>query len=266
VTRTLAFLVVLALAPPARADDHKVIVLPLDGNADPALRTKLNASVGKLAHQIDGAVTIGDTTFAETAAAVGCDAAAPSCADTVMTTLAVDEIVYGTATTTNGQTIVVVKRATKGAPPKEAQATVAADAPDQVETGVGSLFPAKEQPLQTTAPPKDVAWSRDKKIGIAAVAGGGALFLIGLFLWNSASDYQSEIDNHPTDTPQDFRELTSLESSAAWRAGIGNFAVLFGLAGAGVGAYYLYRDHQASVTVTPTPVEHGAGVTLGGRW
>jgi hypothetical protein len=123
----------------AAADPHRVIVLPLDGNADPAVRTKLSASLEKLAHQIDGTVTTGDTTFAETAAAVGCDATAPGCADTVMTTLSVDEIVYGTATTTNGQTTVVVRRATKGSSPKEA--TVASDAPDQLETGTGTLFP-----------------------------------------------------------------------------------------------------------------------------
>ena len=252
----------------AAADPHRVIVLPLDGNADAAVRTKLSASVEKLAHHIDGTVTTGDTTFAETAAAVGCDATAPGCADTVMTTLSVDEIVYGTATTTNGQTTVVVRRASKGSAPQEA--TVATDAPEQLETGVGTLFPgAKEQPPPptTTAPPPDQPWSTDKKIGVLGTAGGGALLLVGLLLWNSASDLQAQIDHHPTDSPGDFKDLTSLESSASTRAGIGNFAVLLGVAGVGVGAYFLYRDYRAgSVTVTPAPVDHGAGVTIGGRW
>jgi hypothetical protein len=251
----------------ADADPHRVIVLPLDGNADPAVRTKLSASLDKLAHQIDGTVTTGDTTFAETAAAVGCDATAPGCADTVMTTLSVDEIVYGTATTTNGHTTVVVRRATKGSAPQET--TVATEAPDQLETGAGTLFPGKEQPppAPLTAPPPDQPWSTDKKIGILGTAGGGALLIVGLLLWNSASDLQSQIDHHPTDSPADFKDLTSLESSASTRAGIGNFAVLLGVAGVGVGAYFLYRDYRAgSVTVTPTPVDHGAGVTIGGRW
>jgi len=105
---------------------------------------------------LTGTVTTGDTTFAETAAAVGCNATAPGCADTVMTTLSVDEIVYGTATTTNGQTTVVVRRATKGSAPQEA--TIASDAPDQLETGAGTLFPGggREQPPPApllTAPP-----------------------------------------------------------------------------------------------------------------
>jgi hypothetical protein len=271
--RTLACLLV-AIAPSAfpavaAADPHRVIVLPLDGNADPAVRTKLSASVDKLAHKIDGTVTTGDTTFAETAAAVGCDASAPACADTVMTTLSVDEIVYGTATTTNGQTTVVVRRATKGSPPQEA--TVTTDAPDQLETGVGSLFPVKEEPRPTppttTPPPPDQPWSNDKKIGVASIAAASAVVLIGVLLWNSASDLQTQIDHHPTDSAADFQDLTDLESSASTRAGIGNFAMLFGVAGLGVGAYFLYRDYRAaSVTVTPTPVDHGAGVTIGVRW
>jgi hypothetical protein len=267
--RILACLLVAIGPVVAAADPHRVIVLPLDGNADPAVRTKLSASLEKLAHQIDGTVTTGDTTFAETAAAVGCDATAPGCADTVMTTLSVDEIVYGTATTTNGQTTVVVHRATKGSTPKEA--TVATDAPDQLETGAGTLFPAgREQPPPApllTAPPPDRPWSTDKKIGIIGTAGGGALLIVGLLLWNSASDLQTQIDHHPTDSAADFNDLTSLESSASTRAGIGNFAVLLGVAGVGVGAYFLYRDYRAgSVTVTPAPVDHGAGVTIGGRW
>lgn len=253
----------------AAADPHRVIVLPLDGNADPAVRTKLSASVDKLAHHIDGTVTTGDTTFAETAAAVGCDASAPACADTVMTTLSVDEIVYGTATTTNGQTTVVVRRATRGSPPQEA--SVATDAPEQLETGVGTLFPGAEQPAPPVPtkppPPADRPWSTDRKIGLAATAGGGVLVLLGLVLWNSASDLQSQIDHHATDTPADFADLTSLESSASTRAGVGNFAVLLGVAGLGVGGYFLYRDYRAGqVTVAPVPVDHGAGVTIGGRW
>lgn len=267
--RTLACLLVAIAPAVAAADPHHVIVLPLDGNADPAVRTKLSASLDKLARQIDGTVTTGDTTFAETAAAVGCDASVPACADTVMTTLSVDEIVYGTATTTNGQTTVVVHRATKGSPPKDA--TVTTDAPEQLETGVATLFPnTREQPPPaptTTAPPPDQPWSTDKKIGVLATAGGGALLLVGLLLWNSASDLQSQIDHHPTDSPADFHDLTSLESSASTRAGVGNFAVLLGIAGVGVGAYFLYREYRAgSVTVTPAPVDHGAGVTIGGRW
>jgi len=59
--------------------------------------------VQKLARKTAGNVANGDTTFAETAAAVGCDPAAADCAETVRTTLGVDELVWGTATWTNAR-------------------------------------------------------------------------------------------------------------------------------------------------------------------
>ena len=62
-------------------------------------------------------VTVGDTTFNETAAAVGCSPDAPECAEQVRTTLAVDELVYGTADTADGSTTIVVKRVSAGNPP-----------------------------------------------------------------------------------------------------------------------------------------------------
>src|SRR5436189_2546563 len=90
--------VVLALVATAEAGPRKVVVLPIDGNAPAAQRTKLDATLAKLARKT-GDVTIGDVTFNETAAAVGCTPDAPGCAANVLTTLGVDEIVYGTATT-----------------------------------------------------------------------------------------------------------------------------------------------------------------------
>src|SRR5258706_13023263 len=77
----LAITVVATWTATSLAGARKVIVLTLDGDADPALRTRLQQSVVKAARANGDGVTIGNTTFAETAAAAGCDPATPACAD-----------------------------------------------------------------------------------------------------------------------------------------------------------------------------------------
>jgi hypothetical protein len=260
----------------AHADDraHRVIVLPVDGTADPALRAKLTQEMQKLARRIAATVNDGDTTFAETATAIGCDPQTPACADSVLQTLAVDEIVYGTASATDAGTKLVVRRVTKDAPAREASTTIApADSPDRVEPRIAPLFPGgpKEEPVPIAGhppPPIDETEGviNDRNIGIAAIAGGGAAFVIGLALWANESGVQSDIDKHPANTPSDFRDLKSLEDKADTYATWGNLMVITGLALGGVGAYFLWRDHHGHVVITPTATDHGAALVIGGRW
>ena len=291
-SRALVVLVLLlTMAAQAIAGPHKVIVLPIDGDADLAIRTKLTASIQKLARVIDGQVRPGGTSFAETAAAVGCDPLTPECAETVRTTLGVDELVYGTATVQQGQVTVVVRRKVKDAPPRELGATLGIqDSPDRVEpalfplfSGNGPIEPVKNpnvpdgklpdgklpdgqlpdgtrpdgsQPLPMPPPPS-------RGFAIAATAGGGLLVLVGLALWSSKSSLQDDIDNHPTDTVSDFRALRELEDKAGSRALTGNVLVFGGLALGGVGTWLLLRDRKPRrMTVTPTPVEGGATLTF----
>jgi len=132
---------IVAIGAIATAGPHKILVLPVDGDAEPAVRTKLGATLQKLARGLDGQVSVGNTTFAETAAAVGCDPSAPACADSVMAMLSVDEIVWGTATTEGGQTTLVVHRAAKGASPRDATATIATqDGPAKTEAAIQPVF------------------------------------------------------------------------------------------------------------------------------
>ncbi|HMG56230.1 MAG TPA: hypothetical protein VK601_22175, partial [Kofleriaceae bacterium] len=93
-------LAITALTAPAAAAVHKVLVLPVDGALDPATRGKLTAELARLARGLDGQVATGSATFADTALAVGCEPRAASCADEVMATLGVDELVWATATRT----------------------------------------------------------------------------------------------------------------------------------------------------------------------
>jgi hypothetical protein len=277
---------VVALAATAVAAPHKVLVLPLDGNADAATKTKLDAIVQSFAKSIPGTVSNGDTTLAETASAVGCDPHKTACIDSVLSTLAVDEIVWGTATTENGQTTVVVRRATKGTPALSQTAIVAADQPEAAETQIGPLFGVIGAPPpagsdlgsaagsagSAVAPPPPPTppepWSRDKKLGVGLAIGGGALVLVGAALWASESSVQSDIDSAPDMTPSDIQHLKDLESKASGYAWGGNVAMVLGLAAGGYGAYLLWKDHKEHAIVTPAPPPSGTGMTfvLRGRW
>ena len=274
---------------PVLAAPRRVLVLPIDGNADAATRQKLTTSVQRLARVIDGTVQPGDTTFAETAAAVGCDPKVPSCADDVRTTLGVDELVYGTANAEQGKVTIIVRRKAKDVALREVTTTmVATDSADKVEPALLPLFsatgtttttvtepvepitPPVTDPSQPTTDPSQPTTDRqrepmstDKKYAIAAITGGGLLFVFGLASWASASSVNDQIENHDTDDFDDFQELEELESRAKTRAWAGNLLVLAGLALGGYGGYLLWRDHKSKLTVAPTPVDGGgAALTL----
>jgi hypothetical protein len=275
----VALLVTIAFATAATAAPRKVLVLPLDGTADAAITRQLTATVQKLARVIDGQVKPGDSTFTDAAAAVGCDPKTPACVETVRTTLGVDELVYGTASQDAGTITVVVRRKAKDQPPRELVVTLAAtDSPDRIEATVLPLFtgsapapevvapapqlPAPEPARPEVAPAPARSPSRARVLGIASVAGGGAMLLVGFALWQSKAGLQDDIDGHPTATRDDFRDLQRLEDQAQSRALFGNLMVASGLALGGLGAWLLWRDHQARVRIAPVPLEGGAGVTV----
>ncbi len=276
----LGVLLALALEATAIAAPRRVLVLPLDGNAESATRARLNATVQKLAKATpDTVVTIGDATFEETAAAVGCLVTAPSCPVSVRTTLGVDELVYGTVTTDpSGQTTLVIRRSSAtNNPPRETTTMLsAADPPDRAEREIAPLFgvtPGVAEPVEPIAPvePVDTGPPVDhtkRNIGIACATGGGVMFLIGLALLASYSGTQDEIDDAPTRSVAELRHLQELEDKAQRYALIGDLMVLGGLALGGYGGWVIYKDRQErrSVVVTPVATPTGPAVMIGGTW
>ena len=282
--RVVGIWVILVLATTwAEAAPRRVLVLPLDGNAEPALRAKLNLAVQKLARKTPGNVAKGDTTFAETAAAVGCDPAAADCAETVRTTLGVDELVWGTATWTNGQTNLVVYRSVATAPTRSGAVLLGPqDGADKADAGLAPLFgdggtivtpnptdPIVTDPVPDPGPqPQPPQYSNRKRTkGIILTAGGGLVVVIGLALWSNKSSVQQDIDDAPTNDAADFARLEELESRAFTYAMVGNVMVLGGLAVGGYGGWILYQDRkERHVAVTPQLTPTSAGVTVGGTW
>ena len=269
-----AVIILVALVANAMAGPERVLVLPLDGNADPATRAKLNLSVHKLATEsaAGAVVTMGDATFDEAAAAVGCNAGAPKCAISVRTTLGVDELVYGTVTTDPaGQTTIVIRRSSVTSnPPRERSATLSPGA-ESAEAELAPLFgvaePVAEPALLPPPPPPPPRDTSRRNIGIACASGGGVFIIIGLALWASESSKQDEIDNAPTQTLSELRHLQDLEDKAQTYAIVGDLVLLGGLALGGIGGWMLYKDHQErSVVVTPAATPTGPAVVLRGTW
>jgi hypothetical protein len=264
----------IAVAGPGR----KVLVLPIDGDADPALRKQLGAVTVELA-RAGGEVSTGDTTFTETAAAIGCDPRAPACAETVRASLDVDELVYGSAVIERGQTTAVISRIARSEPRRDQTVAIAAGAKgDSAEPALRPLFGAPTAGSGSDGPEPPVAVgsgaspgdsffaTRERKLGFGFAGGGTLVVLIGLALWSSESSLQAQIDSAPTNSPSDIGALRVLEDRANHYAWEGNVAVVLGLAAVGVGAYFLLEDHRLRATVTPADHGTGAAVVLGGRW
>ena len=155
--RVLSSLLVLALVAPVAADPRTVQVLKTQGKIDAATRAKIDAAI--LDHaKTDASASAGDITFAEAAAALGCKPEATACRDEVREMLAVDEVVYATATKKPGGIDVTVYRITKGGTAREMQTTVASGQPVDKLDGVAPLFGAAQPaPAPPPAPPPDPA-------------------------------------------------------------------------------------------------------------
>jgi hypothetical protein len=259
--RWLAVAIVAAAAPVAAAP-ATVIVLPLDGDAPADARASLAGDLASAA-QHDGTVTSGTTTYRETAAAVGCNPDDAACATTVLATLGVDEVVYGTATATNGTIHVSVSRVTL-AHRDDRTFDVAPGAP--AGSALAPMFgePAAPLPTAPASPPSDSGGSSDRTLGIAFASGGGVALLVGLILWASEHDVQNQIDAAPDSSLAEVQALVALEQHASNEAWAGNIMVVLGVAAGGVGGYFLWRDHKAHATVAPT--DHGVALVLEGKW
>jgi hypothetical protein len=254
---------VLAIAAPALAAPARVVVLPLDGDAPSALRQSLASDLATAARD-DGDVTVGTTTFRESAAAIGCDPDDDACATTVVATLGVDEIVYGAATADGATTHVRIARVTR-----DQRAARAFDVPGDTSAELRALFggnaPTPPPPVVAPARPGGSFFdTRDRTVGFALAAGGGIAIVIGIALWASENSLQSQIDNAPNATLIDVQALVALESRASNDAWAGNVLFVLGLAAGGVGGYLLWRDHRARTTVAPT--DHGVALVVEGQW
>jgi len=145
--RGLAVGLLLAMTHLAAAEPSKLLVLQSEGRVEAKTRAKIDAAIVKLAKTGPDQVSLGEITYSDAAALVGCKPEEASCQTEVIGTLAVDEIVITTITAKPGGFEVAVRRVGKGAP-REASALVTADKTDKLDL-IAPLFVAK---TTTTTP------------------------------------------------------------------------------------------------------------------
>ena len=293
---------VLALVGVATASPSKLLVLQSEGRAEAKTRTKVDAAIVKLARAGTDQISVGEITYNDAAALVGCKSEDASCKDEVIASLAVDEIVITTVTPKPGGLEIAVRRVGKGAP-REATATVAADAVDQLDA-IAPLFSATApitsapitEPVTPVAPKPDLKPEikitkpapeparplehpagnvdedharRRNRLRIAGMAGGGGMLVLGLILWSGASGAQSDASNMKVNSRADLEALRALEAKGDRDARWGNVFVLGGLALGGVSTYFFIKARRANhasrtARVVPVVLDHGAGISFGG--
>jgi hypothetical protein len=154
-TKTFTAILLAAATTTATADPRHVLVLRAEGSADAATRSKVDAQVGKLAKTLDGNVEIGEITFTDAAAAVGCSGSEAQCRDEVLGMMGVDELVSTSVSAMpSGDVRILVHRIPKGAATKDAQTTVPAGGSldTKIATDVGPMFGVKPKPGVTAGP------------------------------------------------------------------------------------------------------------------
>ncbi|MEO8846356.1 MAG: hypothetical protein ABI591_33345 [Kofleriaceae bacterium] len=154
-TKTLTAILLAAATTTATADPRHVLVLRAEGSADAATRSKVDAQVDKLAKTLEGNVELGEITFADAAAAVGCSGSEAQCRDDVLGMMGVDELISTSVSAMpSGDVRILVHRIPKGASTKDAQTTVpvggSLDA--KMATDVGPMFGVKPKPGLATTP------------------------------------------------------------------------------------------------------------------
>lgn len=140
----------------AYAAPRHVLVLRAEGNADAATRGNVDGQIAKLAKQLDGNIELGEITFTDAAAAVGCSGSEAQCRDEVLGMMGVDELISTSVTAMpSGDVRILVHRIPKGAATRDAQTTVpAGQALDaKLASEVGPIFGVKAKPGATTPPP-----------------------------------------------------------------------------------------------------------------
>ena len=151
-TGMLATLLMFTATTIASADPRHVLVLRSEGNVDAGTRAKVDAEVGRLAKTLDGNVELGEISFSDAAAAVGCSGSEAQCRDEVLGMMGVDEVIATNVTALpSGELRVIVHRIPKGQPTKDAQSTVPSGQPldAKLAADVGPIFGAKAKPTPT---------------------------------------------------------------------------------------------------------------------
>ncbi len=266
------------------AHASRVMVMTFSGPQGAKVQSSVSASLIGAGYE----VTPGDTSFEDAAAILGCDANSEACIEQILTTLSVDELVYGSSAK-NGDVVIV--RAARGKPRRQTRTRVASG-----QSMDAALVPAMRELYGETSPPPppappppppdeievatrtnpsslergDIIEYPHRKWAIVTWSAAGAAAVTGLFFWVRASSLQDDIDSAPDETGDEIDALTELESRAETASTMGNLMMVAAAGLAGAGTYLWMKDHRvrkaSRPSIQPTLFPGGAGilVTIGG--
>lgn len=251
--------------------DADVVVLSFQGHDAAKVRGAVSAALESSGHT----VTPGDTSYDDAAVLIGCDPKSDACAEEVLSTLSIDEAVFGSSTR-GGE--ITVSRIERGKPRRQAKVKLeqGQSLSAAVTPAVRQLYDepkAKPAPIVDPPPPPPESEPAVEKIAkrpapgrsareaeLAAESGGaarpyrtwaivswsgaGAAALTGLLFWVNASDLQDDIDRAPTSSMDDLNKLRDLEDRAESSSDWGNAMMVVGAGLAGVGTYLWVKDRR----------------------
>lgn len=281
--RALALATALALLSAASPAAAKVLVLTFRGpNA-----AKVQAAVTSTLTAAGQDAAPSDTSFEDAAVLLGCDPTTDTCAAEVLSTLSVEEVVYGTS---NKSGELVLVRVVSGQPRRTATVRLDSTQPLEasLEPGVKKLYDVEEEVPPAPPPPSEPApevaalppasppagsWATDaptagssKRWAQVLWGGAGVAALTGMGLWLHASSLRDDIDSSPDDTAEEQQHLEDLQARAETSATLGNVLVVASAGLAGAGAYFWIKHRRLrrgpAIGVVPVLRTDGAGLVL----
>lgn len=279
-------LVLAASSVTARAETPQVLVIPLT-TADPALEptaASLTESLRAVVEAGGGHPIEAQATRADIAAMTGCSTDDDECLNTIADAMGVSQVLLGAleASSSGGLSVSLTYYVAGAEARRERFALVASEpgpATLELEPRAKAFLAGKTE--VTEPPPPDLAVSEPAaptapqraafsfgRVGtpVYAVAGGGlALMGLGAIFYAVAGSKQDQVNDHPTETLADLRNLEDLESSGKTFTTLGNVAMVVGglTAVAGVTLITLQGSRkERGPTVTPMVVRGGAGVSV----
>lgn len=269
---TLAAALMISLQIHVAAAQGTVSVAPIEGDAPAPVRDAVTAALLAYSNDHGDTASTAATSMSDAASALGCTLPDAACAESVRTTLGVDQIVWGTASGRGPTTIDLYRIDAQGQVTHQQTVVAAGTSSDAaVKPLLPALYgePAIVTPPPLVAPPPvlvEPARNSRKPLLIAGVVGGGVFLLVGVSLWSHAGGLQDQIDSAPVRTAADIRALQDLENRADSSSTWGNIMFVSGLAVGGIATYYLVKElrHPArdKIALVPTLMPHGAGLTL----
>jgi hypothetical protein len=289
-----AALVGLALAAgPARADSHKVLVLPFSGSVPgaPDAPRRFTEIVSHAVGLTGVEVVVGRASFADTATLAGCSEETPECIAQLAGAFHVDQVVFGALEpAADGKTVSVGLKFFHDGTIDDKSFSLDVG-PIDAMTGTlarevsNRFLPAGEQkqnpePTPPPAPPPDnrpaplpppppaeEGGFQLRRVGIVPwiVAGGGvALAAGGAGFLLVAHQRQNQVDDAPIHTASDFDHLKKLEDQGARYTTIGNVLLIAGGAAVATGAVLGYLAGRRGGEESGPPVAVGAAPLPGG--